>query len=86
MLTEDISTDITELEEEKLGVIKSRIASIKKQLPKDSKRKSNTITKGCKVIGISRTNKGLKGKLTKVTDQSAWVKSKDISPLFKTTV
>ena len=63
MLTEDISTDIAQLEEEieqlrrdfkeKVGVIESRITSIKKQLPKDNKRKSGIVIKGCEVIVIS---------------------------------
>jgi len=53
MLTEDISTDIAQLEEEieqlrrdfkeKVGVIESRITYIKKQLPKDNKRKSGIV-------------------------------------------
>jgi len=93
MLTEDISTDIAQLEEEieqlrrdfkeKVGVIESRITTIKNQLPKDKKRKSGIVIQGCEVIVISGKNKGLTGKVTKVTDQSAWVKSGDTSPFLK---
>ena len=93
MRTEDISTDIAQLEEEieqlrrdfkeKVGVIESRITYIKKQLPKDNKRKSGIVIKRCEVIVISGKNKGLKGKVTKVTDQSAWIKSGDTSPFLK---
>ena len=93
MLTEDISTDIAQLEEEieqlrrdfkeKVRVIESRITTIKNQLPKDKKRKSGIVIKGCEVIVISGKNKGLTGKVTKVTDQSAWVKSGDTSPFLK---
>ena len=94
MRTEDISTDIAQLEEEieqlrrdfkeKVGVIESRITSIKRQLPKNNKHiKSGIIIKGCEVIVISGKNKGLQGKVTKVTDQSAWIKSGDTSPFLK---
>ena len=64
MRTENISTDIAQLEEEieqlrrdfkeKVGVIESRITSIKRQLPKNNKHiKSGIIIKGCEVIVIS---------------------------------
>ena len=62
MRTENISPDITELEleierlredfQEKVRVIKSRLTTIKKQLPK-SKSSETSIVKGCKVRVIN---------------------------------
>ena len=92
MLTEDISTYITELEleierlredfQEKVRVIESKITTIKKRLPKSISSKSN-IVEGCKVRVINGKYKGLEGIVTRVTSQSAWVKKGDKEPFLK---
>ena len=69
---------------EKVAVIKSKITSIKSHLPKEiSRRQSNIIIEGCKVVVINGKSKGLKGKVTRVTEHSAWVKSGNKSPFLK---
>ena len=92
MLTEDISTDITELEleiellredfQEKVRVTESRITTIKNQLPK-SKSSETSIVKGCKVRVINGKYKGLEGKVTRVISQSAWVQRGNEIPFLK---
>ena len=87
MRTEDtVSTEcIEELEielkqlkidfKEKVGVIQSKITSIKSHLPKEnSRRQSNIIVEGCRVVVINGKHKGIKGKVTRVTAYSAWIK------------
>ena len=96
MRTEDtVSTEcIEELEielkqlridfKEKVGVIESKITCIKSHLPKESStRKSKIIIEGRRVIVINGKNKGIKGKVTRVTDYSAWIKSGNKSPFLK---
>ena len=92
MLTEDISTDITELEleierlredfQEKVRVIESRITTIKKQLPKSTSSETSRV-KGCKVRVVNGKYKGLEGKVTRVSSQSAWVQRGDKQPFLK---
>ena len=96
MRTEDtVSTEcIEELEielkqlridfKEKVVVIQSRITSIKSHLPKESsRRQSNIIVEGCRVVVINGKHKGIKGKVTRVTAYSAWIKDGNKSSFLK---
>ena len=92
MLTKDISTDINELETEiellrkefqqKVRVIEKKVTTLRKQLPK-SNPKETSVTKGCKVRVLSGTHKGVEGKVTRVTEQSAWVQRGKEKPFLK---
>ena len=92
MLTKDISTDINELETEiellrkefqqKVRVIEKKVTTLKKQLPK-SNPKETSVTKGCKVRVVSGKHKGVEGKVTKVTEKSAWVQREKDKPFLK---
>lgn len=96
MRTEDtVSTEcIEELEielkqlridfKEKVGVIQSKITSIKSHLPKEnSRRQSNIIVEGCRVVVINGKHKGIKGKVTRVTAYIAWIKDGNKSSFLK---
>ena len=82
MLTEDISTDINELETEiellrrdfqqKVSVIEEKVKTLKKKLPK-SNPKETIVIKGYLVRVIGGVHKGVEGRVTKVTEKSAWV-------------
>ena len=92
MLTKDINTDINELETEiellreefqqKVRVIEQKVTTLRKQLPK-SNPKETSVIKGCKVIVINGTHKGVEGVVTKVTKQSAWVQREEEKPFLK---
>ena len=80
MLTKDICTDINELEsdiellrkefQQKVLVIKKKVTRLRKQLPKSNPNETSVI-KSCKARVVSGTHKGVEGKVTKVTKQSA---------------
>ena len=92
MLTKDISTDINELETEiellreefqqKVRVIEKKVTTLKKQLPK-SNPKETSVVKDCKVRVVSGIHKGVEGKVTRVTKQSAWVQRRKEKPFLK---
>jgi len=92
MLTEDISTDINELETEiellrrdfqqKVSVIEEKVKTLKKKLPK-SNPKETIVIKGYLVRVIGGVHKGVEGRVTKVTEKSAWVQREQDKPFLK---